>query len=77
MYGMVFCVVTDGKAGEITLPECDFAIFGFGILGEVDYERELKGETEKFEECARLSKNSCCANLRPSRTGASFWAYPI
>ena len=68
MYGMVFCVVTDGKAGEITLPECDFAIFGFGILGEVDYERELKGETEKFEECARLSKNSSCGMVCGCRT---------
>ena len=60
MYNMVFCVVTDGGAGEITLPECDMAVFGFGVLGEVDYEKELKGETEKFEEVARLSKKSGC-----------------
>jgi hypothetical protein len=61
MYNMVFCVVTDGSVDEInSLPECDMAVFGFGVLGEVDYEKELKGETEKFEEAARLSKKSNC-----------------
>lgn len=45
------------------LPECDIAIFGFDGLGEVDYERELKGETEKFECAARLSKTANCGVL--------------
>lgn len=60
MYNMVFCVVTDGSTDGINLPECDMAVFGFGVLGEVDYEKELKGETEKFEEAARLSKKAGC-----------------
>ena len=45
---MVFCIVTDGKPDNSPLPECDAAVFGFDSLGEVDYEKELKGETEKF-----------------------------
>ncbi|MDE6586376.1 MAG: hypothetical protein K2K80_06835 [Clostridia bacterium] len=66
---MVFCIVTEGNAEEITdLPECDIAVFGFGILGDVDYERELKGETEKFEAAARLSKNSNCGLICACRT---------
>lgn len=66
---MVFCVVTEGDAREITaLPECDIAVFGFGILGDVDYESELKGETEKFEAAARLSKNSGCGLICACKT---------
>ncbi len=58
---MIFCVATDGKIGETkSLPECDLALFGFSGLGKVDYERELKGETEKFEEAARFSKAAGC-----------------
>lgn len=58
---MIFCVATDGKIGETkSLPECDLAIFGFSGLGKVDYERELRGETEKFEEAARFSKTAGC-----------------
>ncbi|MDE7330029.1 MAG: hypothetical protein K2N30_02875 [Clostridia bacterium] len=67
---MVFCVVTDGEAGDITLPECDFAVFGFGVLGEVDYEKELKGETEKFEETARLSKKANCGTVCACKTAS-------
>lgn len=69
MYNMVFCVVTNGTVAETSsLPDCDMAVFGFGGLGEVDYERELKGETEKFEEAARLSKNSNCGLVCGCRT---------
>ena len=58
---MVFCVITDENVSDkSTLPECDVAVYGFYGLGEVNYERELRGETEKFEEAARLSKNSAC-----------------
>ena len=61
---MVFCVVTEGAVADTDcLPECDIALFGFNGLGEVDYERELKGETEKFEETARLSKVASCGVL--------------
>ena len=63
---MVFCVLTDQREEE--LPQCDVAVFGFGILGEVDYERELKGETEKFEDAARLSKSSNCGLVCGCRT---------
>ena len=66
MYNMVFCVLTDQREEE--LPQCDVAVFGFGILGEVDYERELKGETEKFEDAARLSKSSNCGLVCGCRT---------
>ena len=66
---MVFCVVTDGKLKETTaLPECDIALFGFSGLGEVDFERELKGETDKFEDAAKLSKNANCGLLCGCKT---------
>ncbi len=58
---MIFCVVTDGCADEkATIPDCDIALFGFSGLGEVNFERELKGESEKFEVAARLSKSADC-----------------
>ena len=68
MYGMVFCVVSEGKPGEIPLPACDFAVYGFESLGEVDYEKELKGETEKFGEAARLSEKFSCGVLCACKT---------
>ena len=42
-----FCE-TSGEAG--------ISLFGFGCLGEVSYEKELKGETKDFEDVALLSK---------------------
>ena len=61
---MVFCVVADSEINDIKeLPECDIAVFGFKGLGEVDYEKELKGESEKFEEATRLSKKHKCGLL--------------
>ncbi len=65
---MVFCIVTDGKPDNSPLPECDAAVFGFDSLGEVDYEKELKGETEKFEEAVRLSKSGECGLVCGCRT---------
>lgn len=66
---MVFCVVADSELSSVkSLPECDMAIFGFKGLGEVDYERELKGETDKFEESARLSKAAGCGVLCGCKT---------
>lgn len=56
---MVFCVVTEGELNEhLSLPDCDIALFNFSGLGEVDYESELKGVTEKLDTGARLSKRS-------------------
>jgi len=36
--------------------KADLFIFGFGGMGEVNYEKELKGETNYFEDAALLSK---------------------
>ena len=60
MYGMRVCVVT-GQAER--LPECDVALFGFGRLGDVDYESELSGKSEKLEEAARLSAACGCCTV--------------
>ncbi|MBQ2701788.1 MAG: hypothetical protein IJF64_02255, partial [Clostridia bacterium] len=38
--------------------KADVFLFGFNGLGEVSYEKELKGETSFFEETALLSKES-------------------
>lgn len=57
MYGMKVCIA----AGAVPkLPECDLALFGFDFLGEVNYESELAGKTDKFEEAARLSRANGC-----------------
>lgn len=60
MYSMIFCVVNEGEVGGIDLPDCELAIYGFAGLGQVDFERELTGESEKFEDVARLSKRFGC-----------------
>ena len=61
---MVFCVIADGALKNLkTLPECDVAVFGFNGLGEVDYEKELKGVSDKFEDAVRLSKTAECGVL--------------
>lgn len=61
---MVFCVIAEGTLKNLqTLPECDVAVFGFNGLGEVDYEQELKGESDKFEDAVRLSKTAGCGVL--------------
>ena len=61
---MVFCVIADGTLKNLkSLPECDVAVFGFNGLGEVDYEQELKGQTDKFEDAVRLSKTAGCGVL--------------
>ena len=38
------------------LKGCDVAVFGFNGLGLVSYKKELNGETEYFQDVARLSK---------------------
>ncbi len=69
---MRICFITGGTLGgflEQYQAECkdevdceqdktDLFLFGFGRVGEVSYERELKGETNDFENMARLSKLS-------------------
>lgn len=69
MYSMILCVVADSAVKDIkSLPECDIALFGFKGLGEVNYESELKGITEKFEDAARLSKTAGCGVLCGCKT---------
>ena len=66
---MVLCVAADKSLKEIkSLPRCDIAVFGFNGLGEVDYENELKGLTDKFEDAARLSKSAECGVLTGCKT---------
>ncbi len=61
---MKICVVSDCSVNSSRrLPPCDIALFPFSALGEVDYEHELSGKSEKFEEMARLSGVNKCAVL--------------
>lgn len=63
------CVTADGDLKDCgKLPECDAAVFGFRCLGEVNYERELKGESDKFGDAVRLSLAHGCAVVAGCRT---------
>ena len=56
---MRICFVTDGGLNdyaENVATAADVVCFSFQALGEVSYERELKGETNLFEDVALLSK---------------------
>ncbi len=66
---MIICVAAGGSIKDATnLPRCDIAVFGFKGLGEVDYESELRGVTDKFEDCARLSKTAGCGVVCACKT---------
>ncbi len=52
----------------VRLPECDVALMGFDYLGDVDYESELSGKTDKFGEFSRLTRASRCAAVCGCRT---------
>lgn len=57
-------MIADGTVKNLkSLPECDVAVFGFNGLGEVDYEQELKGVSDKFEDAVLLSKKAGCGVL--------------
>ena len=62
---MRVCLVSHGalSAFQETYAEekADITVFGFESMGEVSYERELKGETHFFEDAALLSKT--CKNV--------------
>lgn len=61
---MKICVITDGKKDAgIRLPACDLAVFGFNAFGEVNYESELAGKSDKLEKLARLSGSAHCGVL--------------
>lgn len=57
---MRICFVTGGSLGEFSTLDthgaADVVCGGFQTLGEVSYERELRGETGLFEDVALLSK---------------------
>ena len=57
---MRICFVTDGSLGHFSVRAAccaaDVICCSFQALGEVSYERELKGETGLFEDVAVLSK---------------------
>lgn len=54
---MRICFVTSGNLSDYNGErEADILMFPFHALGEVSYERELKGETNLFEDVAILSK---------------------
>ena len=54
---MRICFVGKGRLGtfakEYSYAEEDLILFGFDGMGEVSYEKELKGESDFFEETAR------------------------
>lgn len=56
--------VTEGGINEYwegaKRADCDILLFGFEGLGEVDYSRELAGETSKLEDMAILSREAGC-----------------
>lgn len=63
------CVIAGDKVKDAkNLPECDVAVFGFSGLGEVDYECELKGVSDKFEDVCRISKQTDCGAICACRT---------
>lgn len=73
---MRICFVTSGDLNEFEGKEngADVLCFSFRALGEVSYERELKGETSLFEDVAILSKEGknivicgCYTNARGMR----------
>lgn len=69
---MRICFVTDGdlSAYAARAREADLVVCGFQSLGEVSYERELKGETGYFEDVAILSREGKCAVLAGCFTDA-------
>ena len=48
--------LVDGQVCEDEVE--DLTLYGFGGLGEVSYDKELKGESDCFERAARLSKQT-------------------
>lgn len=62
---MKICVAPK-YAGE--LPECDIALFGYDYLGDVDFDCELSGRSDKLGEFARLTRRAGCAAVGGCRT---------
>lgn len=60
------CLVTDGALNAVwqeklnKIDKSDLVVFGFKGLGLVSYKKELEGESEYFQDVAKLSKQLCC-----------------
>ena len=69
---MRICFVTNGNLNDLKSGEreADILLFPFHALGEVSYERELKGETNLFEDVAILSKTAQCVVVSGCYTNA-------
>ena len=61
---MQACFVTDGNINSVwqdklsKIGKCELTVFGFNGLGLVSYKKELNGETEYFQDLAKLSKQT-------------------
>ncbi len=61
---MEVCFVTDGTLNKVwqdklnLLCEKDVVVFGFNGIGLVSYKKELSGETEYFQDLAKMSKQT-------------------
>ncbi len=58
---MEICFSSRGRINDFyncAYKKTDVILFGFQAIGEVSYERELKGETTFFEDVARLSRQT-------------------
>ena len=66
--------VTEGSLNEYwergPKVNCDVLVFGFSGLGEVEYGRELAGETSKLEDLAILSREAGCVVLSGCMTAS-------
>lgn len=63
---MEFCFVTERSVNCVwqekltDISKSDVVVFGFNGLGLVSYKKELSGETEYFQDLAKLSKQLSC-----------------
>lgn len=63
---MKICFVTDGTLNCVwqnkldCVSDSDLLVFGFNGLGLVSYKKELSGETEYFQDVAKMSRQLSC-----------------
>lgn len=69
MISMKICVIPRRPAGgHYVLPQCDLALLGFGCIGDVCFDTELSGASDKLGEFARLTKQRAAAAVCGCRT---------
>ena len=69
MISMKICVIPRRPAGgHCVLPQCDLALLGFGCIGDVCFDTELSGASDKLGEFARLTKQRAAAAVCGCRT---------